>query len=92
MQAFLGPPTTSLRKAFSANARNQGVYLQLARLLPLEDGRTLEQQGWIDYAADSQDRPVSDYVYPSCCAPQGRRGTPSDELAQPGTDGWQLPG
>jgi hypothetical protein len=58
VQAFLGPgndkPVNHL-----GDARFRGVYLQLARLLPLEDARTLERR-LIDYAADTQDHTVSD--------------------------------
>ena len=39
--------------------RFRGVYLQLARLLPLSDARALERR-LIDYAADTQDHTVSD--------------------------------
>ena len=58
VQAFLGPANDKPEKHLG-DARFQGVYLQLARLLPLEDARALERR-LIDYAADTQDHTVSD--------------------------------
>lgn len=58
VQAFLGPANDKPEKHLG-DARFRGVYLQLARLLPLEDARALERR-LIDYAADTQDHTVSD--------------------------------
>ena len=58
VQAFLGPDNDKPEKHLG-DARFRGVYLQLARLLPLEDARALERR-LIDYAADTQDHTVSD--------------------------------
>lgn len=58
VQAFLGPANDKPEKHLG-DARFRGVYLQLARLLPLGDARALERR-LIDYAADTQDHTVSD--------------------------------
>jgi hypothetical protein len=58
VQAFLGPANDKPEKHLG-DARFRGVYLQLARLLPLDDARALERR-LIDYAADTQDHTVSD--------------------------------
>ncbi|MBK8182732.1 MAG: HEAT repeat domain-containing protein [Candidatus Competibacteraceae bacterium] len=58
VQAFLGPDNDKPEKHLG-DARFRGVYLQLARLLPLNAARALERQ-LIDYAADTQDHTVSD--------------------------------
>ncbi len=58
VQAFLGPDNDKPEKHLG-DTRFRGVYLQLARLLPLDDARALERR-LIDYAADTQDHTVSD--------------------------------
>ncbi|HCK81122.1 MAG TPA: PBS lyase [Candidatus Competibacteraceae bacterium] len=58
VQAFLGPENDKPEQHLG-DARFRGVYLQLARLLPLNDARALERR-LIDYAADTQDHTVSD--------------------------------
>ena len=58
VQAFLGTENDKPEKHLG-DARFRGVYLQLARLLPLSDARALERR-LIDYAADTQDHTVSD--------------------------------
>ena len=58
VQAFFGPDNDKPEKHLG-DARFRGVYLQLARLLPLDDARALERR-LIDYAADTQDHTVSD--------------------------------
>ncbi|HUM95075.1 MAG TPA: PBS lyase, partial [Candidatus Competibacter sp.] len=58
VQAFLGPANDKPEKHLG-DARFRGVYLQLARLLPLDDARALERR-LIDHAADTQDHTVSD--------------------------------
>lgn len=58
VQAFLGPDNDKPENHLG-DARFRGVYLQLARLLPLDDARALERR-LIDYAADTQDHTVSD--------------------------------
>ena len=57
-QTFLGPDNDKPVKHLG-DVRFRGVYLQLARLLPLDDARALERR-LIDYAADTQDHTVSD--------------------------------
>ncbi|MBL8259198.1 MAG: hypothetical protein JNM60_05265 [Candidatus Competibacteraceae bacterium] len=56
--AFLGPDNDKPEKHLG-DARFRGVYLQLARLLPLNDAKALERK-LIDYAADTRDHTVSD--------------------------------
>ncbi|MBL8254872.1 MAG: hypothetical protein JNJ76_14865 [Candidatus Competibacter sp.] len=58
VQAFLGPDNDKPEKHLG-DARFRGVYLQLARLLPLDDARALERR-LINYAADTHDHTVSD--------------------------------
>jgi len=76
VQAFLGPDNDKPEKHLG-DTRFRGVYLQLARLLPLDDARALERR-LIDYAADTKDHTVSDtfiqllrYVYPTAAFPPG---------------------